>query len=187
MKTKLLRSAYLLSITTGLLIFAGCPGEERSVVGSDDESHNRQGKHGIILRADIPDEKWTRIVEILNAPTQTPDASPRPKLYRIRNYSPGTAPAEIGELDDEMMQAEFPAAISNFKGHAVQIGLGFGPDFHHYPEHQENAATSSSSDPEPTPPFTSHAHFQQNLKESAIMVEAVDKILNESSPPSPTP
>ena len=187
MKNKTLGIVYLLTIVTGLLIFAGCQHQERSTDGSDDKSNKGKGKHGIILKKDISNDKWTRIVAILNGPTQTPDASPRTMLFRIKNYSPGAEPTEIGQLDEDMLQDDFPVD-SNFKGHAVQIGLGLAPDFHRYPKAGENASTPPLAEPQPsaTPP-TSHAHLQQNLKESALMVKAVDDILKETSPPSPTP
>jgi hypothetical protein len=176
MKTHLLRAVSLFSATSFGLIIFGCSKPEQ--------------KRGLILRAEIPEEKWNRILEVLNADSETPDATPRKKLFRIRTYTPNATPAELGEMDEEMLHEEFPSNSQGFKGHAVQIGLGFKPDFDRYPASgaQSASPTPPPQSPEPSAtPFTPHAHFKQNLKESQIMVQEVDAILNEPSTPSPSP
>ena len=178
MKTHLLRAVGLFSATSfGLIMFGCCKPE------SDEH------KHGLILRADIPGEKWNRILEVLNGDSVTPDASPRKKLFRIKKYTSGNPPAEMGELDEELLEEEFPSD-QGFKGHAVQIGLGVKPDFDTYPASATRFASETSPAPSPEPsatPITLHAHFRQNLSESQIMVEKVKAILNETPTPSPSP
>jgi hypothetical protein len=180
MKTHVLRAVSLFSATSFGLIIFGCSKPER--LDGDEQ------KHGLILR-NIPEEKWNRILEVLNADSVTPDATPRKKLFRIKTYTSGNPPAEMGELDEEMLLGEFPSD-QGFKGHAVQIGLGVKPDFDTYPASATRFASETSPAPSPEPsatPITLHAHFKQNLKESQIMVQKVDAILNETSTPSPSP
>lgn len=189
MKINLLRATMLFVVASLGLFFGGC-----SEKGSGQEKLTEdQRNSGLILRADIPDDKWQKILEVLNGQTVTPDAYPRAKLFRIRKYVPGQPPVadpQEGALDDEMLHEDFDTVPPDFKGHAIQIGLGYKPDFHRYPADVQGVpspAPHPPGDPEPSPPFSPQTHFKNNLKESKIMVEKVDDILNGTPTPSPTP
>ena len=174
MKNKLLRFAFLLSLVAFAFTLSGC----RPKVKKEDEA-----KHGLIIRNHLTPKQWEKINEVLNGQTQTGDASPRPKLFRIKRYSAGMAQENFGELDDSWLIEDFPTQDSKFEGYAVQVGLGIREDFARYPE---NSGTNASPNPTPSAtPITGHAHHLQNIIESQKMVDAVDKILNPSPSPAP--
>jgi hypothetical protein len=77
-----------------------------------------------------------------------------------------------------MLVEDFSDLPCDYKGHAIQVGVGAIDDVDHYPP------------PSPSPtgtPFIS-LHFKSRLGESGKMKQAVDKVVQENNAsPSPVP
>ncbi len=180
MKAKLLRIASGIGLAAFAFCFTGCEPEKSGL--TDD-----QGDHGLIIMDHVTPEQWTEIKDVLDRTTTTDDALDRVKLYRIRHYSgDGKKQEEFGQLEESLLIEDFPPPPENFKGYAIQIGFGT-PRFRRHPKTTPSPTpTSGGASPMPSAtPITGHAHYRQNMIESKLMINAVDKILNPS--PSPTP
>jgi hypothetical protein len=136
-------------------------------------------KYGIVLRAtntDIDSQKWTEIVRVLKAPSETPNADSRDKLFRIREFNEGhlvPVPDPVppdglpeGMLEKSALLEDYDATIlelenGKFTGHAFQIGVG----------------TVERSKRVPKGPDTPQAHNRKNILESKKMVEEVNPFL----------
>lgn len=172
MKNNTLGIGLVIGLTSLAFGLVGCPKKET------------QGKHGIVLRAQDHqnvEDKWEAIRKVLYARSETPGADHRTKLFHIRKYQPGRDPVDEGELDDSFLLEEIPAVdkddAKGFRGHAVQIGFGYGQDFQAIPKGEGAsgpAVTGGIGSPQRQMP---QAHFRENIVESQKMVDEVNGIL----------
>lgn len=145
-------------------------------IGAASVADSFKPKYGIILRAnntEIDSQKWQEIENVLTAPSLTPHADSRDKLYRVREFSngapvggdPGSAGDE-GALPEAQLLEDRQATIDeiskgSFTGHAFQIGVGAI-------ERKKRV---------PKGPDTPQAHNRKNILESKKMVEQVNPFL----------
>ncbi len=189
MKKKLLGIALAFGLAVVLLAYLGC--EKGRLAGGEKKKQHS----GLLLWTQLDEGKWTQIKDVLKKKSDTPGASKRSKLFRLRRYDPPNDPVdeENGELDDAILvydvaDLDAQAKRDGFKGHAIQIGLGAIEDFQEIDSRKKDSPT-----PTPTPEETStsggtkmpQAHFRQNIIESRKMVKEINDILNPKSPGSP--
>ncbi len=182
MKNKLLRIVTTLALGALLLAYFGC--EKKGTETFRDE------KGGIFVWKDIDSVKWDKIKEVLGRDSG-PGASRRSELYRLRKYNPGSTPENAGDgtLCDAMLirtiaEVDEHAAQTNFKGFAVQIGLGALADYQVQEAGDDKSRPGGKKEtPTPTPTaeferLMPHAHLPENIIESQKMVEEVNAVLD---------
>ena len=199
MKTTLLRIVLILGLAT--LVFA-LFGTKKLKAGDP----SGQGA-GLIIRSDLPDDKWKKIRKILSAKPLTELADPRGELYRIRVYDGHGKFKEMGTLPKKMLVMDFSEGVgTGFKGHAIQIGVGVAENVDCYPPHgacldikvggesvhskskrgeskkleQDGSSVVPQSEASPSPSATPlfSLHFRANIEESKNMIREVNKVLN---------